>query len=66
MGFLLLIGFAAQTACLWLQVTGDMRKVWVIMGGIEAPLTAIPAEELRARHQDQNDAEVAVGHEQTH
>lgn len=38
----------------------------MIMSGIEATLTAIPAEELRAHHQDQKDAEVAVGDEQTH
>lgn len=52
MGFLLLVGFATQTASLWLQVAGDMRKVHVIMNGIEGKLTAIlPVKELRVRRQ---------------
>lgn len=47
------LGFATQNASLCLQVAGDIRKVYMVMSGIEGKLTAIPIKELRVCHQDQ-------------
>lgn len=52
-----------QTASLWLQVTGGIRKVYTIMNGTEGKRIAIPEKKLRVHHQDQT---VVVECEQRH